>query len=96
VCNVFPVPLIPAIVFISDEIAPAHRYNSAFGFALRQLLGIRARCATHAHTDYDAQLEHKRDTERRSDNVPAGQSLYVDATHEVVVLQGACSIFLCD
>jgi hypothetical protein len=100
VCNVFPVRSILAIVFIPDEFTPAHRYNSAFGPALGRPLGIGYVQELVARLTHTPIATHNSSTNGTLDDdpttFPLEQSLYVDATHEVVVLQGACSIFLCD
>ncbi|KAJ7849858.1 histidine phosphatase superfamily [Mycena olivaceomarginata] len=66
-------------------------YNSAFGFALRQPLGIgyvQELVARLTHTPIAA---HNSSTNGTLNDDPTtfllGQSLYVDVTHEVVVLQ---------
>ncbi|KAJ7887620.1 phosphoglycerate mutase-like protein [Mycena olivaceomarginata] len=79
------------LFFCPDEFTPAHRYNSAFGFALGRPLGIGYVQELVARLTHTPIATHNSSTNGTLNDdpttFPLGQSLYVDATHEVVVLQ---------
>jgi hypothetical protein len=71
-------------------------YNSAFGSPIARILGagyVQELLARLTHTPIS---EHKFSTNSTLDDnpitFPLNQSLYVDATHEVVVLHGMCAM----
>ena len=89
-------PRIELILLLPFSLDLAFWYDSAFGAPLSRALGIgyvQELVARLTHTPIES---HNSSTNATlNDNpvtFPLGQSLYVDATHEVVVLHGRSSL----
>lgn len=63
-------------------------YDSAFGLPIARVQGLRpGGCfPAYPHANQDKQLEYERDPHADDRTWPLDDVLYLDATHEVVVL----------